>query len=65
MSWNLNNQSVTATLRSATTQNITLINRLGIASITSSAKVSPSPLGSFARILSLQAGVDTTVSITI
>jgi hypothetical protein len=65
LSWNLTNGTVNATLQSDITQNITLINRRGISSISSSATISPSPLGESARILALQAGVSTTVSITL
>ncbi len=65
LSWNLTNRTVTATLQSAITQQITLINRPGISSITSSASIASSPLGSFARVLSLQAGVNTSVSLTL
>jgi alpha-L-fucosidase 2 len=65
LTWNIASGKVSATLTSAVTQRITLINRPGIRSITSRAPLAPSSLGSFARVLSLQAGVSTPVSITI
>lgn len=65
LSWNLTNQTVNATLNSAITQQITLISRRGISNISSSAALASSSLGSFARVISLQAGVNTTVSITL
>jgi hypothetical protein len=65
LSWNLTNQTVNATLNSAITQQVTLISRRGISSISSSASLASSSLGSFARVISLQAGVNTTVSITL
>jgi hypothetical protein len=65
LSWDLTAKTVNATLSSDITQEVTLINRRGIASISSSAPIASSPLGSFARVLSLQAGTNTTVSISI
>lgn len=65
LSWNLSNFTVNATLKSDITQNVTLISRRGISSITSSTTLASSPVGSFARVISLQAGVSTTVSITL
>ena len=65
LTWNIASGKVSATLTSAVTQQITLINRPGIRRITSRAPLAPSSLGSFARVLSLQAGVSTPVSITI
>ena len=65
LSWNLTNKTLSATLNSAITQNVTLISRRGISSISSSATLSSSPLGSFARVIALNAGVNTTVSITL
>jgi hypothetical protein len=64
LTWNLSTKTVNATLLSDITQQITLLNRRGISSISSSAPVTSSPIGSFARVLSLQAGTNTTVSIT-
>lgn len=65
MAWNLPALTVTATLTSDITQSITLINRRGIAAITSGATVSASTLGSFARVLALKAGAATQVAITL
>jgi hypothetical protein len=56
LSWDLPDRTATVTLTSATTQAITLISRRGIASITTSAPVASSPIGSHARVISLTAG---------
>jgi hypothetical protein len=63
LSWNMSSNSVNCTLQSAIDQEITLIERSGINSITTSATVSPSPLGQIARVIQLQAGVSTEISI--
>lgn len=65
LSWNLANFILNATLLSDITQDVTLISRRGISSITSSAILASSPVGTFARVISLQAGISTTVSITL
>jgi len=65
LSWNLNEKTITATIVSAATQQITLISRRGIGSISSSATLTSSSLGSFARVISLQAGVSTSISIAL
>jgi alpha-L-fucosidase 2 len=65
LNWNLATFTLNATLQSDITQNVTLISRRGIGSITSSAPLASSPVGSFARVISLQAGVSTSVSITL
>ncbi|HLG77494.1 MAG TPA: RICIN domain-containing protein, partial [Ktedonobacteraceae bacterium] len=65
LSWNLSSQTINATIVSAITQQITLISRRGINSISSSATLTSSSLGSFARVIALQAGVSTTISISI
>ena len=51
------------TLRSDIDQDITLIERSGINTISTSAAVSPSPLGQIASVIHLQAGVSTDISI--
>ncbi len=63
LSWNMSSNLVTCTLQSAIDQDITLIERSGIATISTSAAVSPSPLGQIARVLHLQAGVCTAISL--
>ncbi|MFC5529094.1 glycosyl hydrolase family 95 catalytic domain-containing protein [Cohnella yongneupensis] len=63
LSWDLTTNTLNATVKSDINQSITLIQRRGIDSITSSAPVSASPLGPTARVLQLQAGVSTTISI--
>ena len=55
--------TATVTLTSTVTQAITLISRRGIASITTSATVTSSPLGSHARVISLTAGQQIQVTV--
>ncbi len=66
LGWDLAARTVTVTLTSAVTQNITLISRRGMASVSTSAPVASSPLGSHARVISLSAGqqVQVTVGLT-
>lgn len=61
--WNMSSNSVNCTLQSDIDQDITLIERSGIATINTSATANPSPLGQIARVIHLQAGVSTDVSI--
>jgi hypothetical protein len=63
LSWNTGANSVNCTLQSDIDQSITLIERSGINTISTSATVSPSPLGQIARVVQLQAGVSTGISI--
>ena len=63
LTWNLSAKTVSCTLQSAINQNLTLIDRKGISSIVTTAAVSPSPLGNIARVVELQAGVATNISI--
>ncbi len=63
LSWNLGNSSVTCVLKSDIDQTITLIERDGVESISTSAKVSASPLGEIARTVLLQAGVSTSITL--
>ena len=63
LSWDLPGRSATVTLTSTITQAITLISRRGIASITTSATVTSSPLGSQARLISLTAGQQVQVTV--
>jgi alpha-L-fucosidase 2 len=63
LSWNTGANSVNCTLQSDIDQSITLIERSGINTISTSATVSASPLGQIARVIQLQAGVSTSISI--
>src|SRR5882724_1345449 len=63
LSWNMENNSVNCILKSDIEQSITLIERDGISSISTSATVSASPIGQIARTIQLQAGVNTHISI--
>jgi len=53
LSWNINRKLVSCILKSDTNQKITLVERAGIASIKTSAKLEPSPHGNIARIIQL------------
>jgi alpha-L-fucosidase 2 len=63
LTWDLAARTVTVTLTSAVTQNITLISRRGMASVSTSATVAASPLGSHARVISLAAGQQVQVTV--
>src|SRR5207249_661173 len=63
LAWDLPGRSTTVTLTSAVTQTITLISRRGIASVTTSATVTTSPLGPQARVISLPAGQQVRVTV--
>jgi len=63
LTWNMREHSVHCVLRSDITQDITLIQRSGIRSIDSDAKVSASHLGGIARVIQLPAGKSVHVSI--
>ncbi|WP_230394935.1 glycosyl hydrolase family 95 catalytic domain-containing protein [Plantactinospora alkalitolerans] len=63
LTWDLAARTAQATLTSAVTQNITLISRRGMTSISTSATVAPSPLGSHARVVSLTAGQQVQVTV--
>jgi alpha-L-fucosidase 2 len=65
LSWDMNSGSVNCILKSAIDQNITLIERRGIASIKTTAKTNTSPLGQIARVIQLKAGVSTTIAMQI
>jgi len=54
--WNLDTNSVSCTLRSDIDQNITLIERSGIKTISTEARISASPLGQIARTIHLTSG---------
>ena len=65
LSWDLSARTATLSVTSAINQDVTLISRRGMTSVTTSAPVTLSPLGSYARIVSLTAGqrVDITVAL--
>ena len=63
LAWDLPGRTTTVTLTSAVTQAITLISRRGIASLTTSAPIASSPLGSHARVISLTAGQQVQVTV--
>jgi len=65
LTWDLDKSLVNCTLRSDIDQDITLIERDGIKSISAKAKTSPSSLGQIARIVHLKAGEDTSVAISL
>lgn len=65
LSWDLNARTVTLSATSAVPQDVTLISRRGITSVTGTARLTASPLGSHARVMSMTAGqrVDLTVGL--
>jgi hypothetical protein len=63
LSWNMSSNSVDCILNSDIDQSITLIERSGINSISTSAIVNPSPLGQIARVIQLKSGINTSVAI--
>ena len=63
LSWDMNRKLVSCILKSDTDQKITLIERTGIGSIKTSAKVESSPLGTMARLISLKKGEQVFLSI--
>ncbi|WP_055526518.1 glycosyl hydrolase family 95 catalytic domain-containing protein, partial [Streptomyces graminilatus] len=63
LAWDLAGRTATVVLTSAVTQDITLISRRGMTSVTTAATVAPSSLGGHARVVSLTAGTRTTVTI--
>lgn len=65
LSWDLSARTATLSVTSAIDQDVTLISRRGMTSVTTSAPVTVSPLGPYARVLSLTAGrrVDVTVAL--
>ncbi|MGW3961015.1 RICIN domain-containing protein [Amycolatopsis sp. NPDC005003] len=63
LSWDLSARTATVSVTSAIDQAVTLISRRGMTSVTTSAPVTPSPLGSYARVVSLTA--DQRVEITV
>ena len=63
LSWDMSANTVNAMVKSDIDQQITLIERSGIRTLTSSAAVGVSPLGDIARVVQLKAGVSTPISI--
>jgi len=63
LSWDMGGNSVDCILKSDIDQSITLIERSGINTISTSAPASSSSLGQIARVVQLQAGVSTSISI--
>ncbi|TDC64687.1 lectin [Micromonospora sp. KC207] len=65
LGWDLAARTATVTLTSAVTQDITLISRRGMASVSTSAPVASSPLGSHARVISLTAGQQVQITVNL
>jgi hypothetical protein len=65
LSWDLAARTVTASLTSDVDQTVTLISRRGMASVTTTAPVAPSPIGPHARLLTLVAGQRTDVTVSL
>jgi len=65
LSWDMNANTVNATVKSDIDQDITLIERSGIKTLTSPAPAGVSPLGDIARVIQLKAGVSTPISIAL
>ena len=63
LKWNMENKSVDCVLKSDIDQSITLIERNGIKSIKTSAKVKSSPIGEIGCVVQLKARVSTSISI--
>jgi alpha-L-fucosidase 2 len=63
LSWDMISGSVTCVLKSDINQSITLIERNGIASITTDVPVIQSPLGKIARVIRLRGGTSTSIKI--
>ncbi|MGW4058045.1 glycosyl hydrolase family 95 catalytic domain-containing protein [Amycolatopsis sp. NPDC004747] len=63
LGWDLSARTATLSVTSAIDQAVTLISRRGLTSVTTSAPVAPSPLGSYARVVTLAA--DQRVDITV
>jgi hypothetical protein len=61
LEWDMSNQTIKCTVKSNIDQNITLIQRQGIMSITSNAPVNPSGIGKEGRIIKLEAGKSTNI----
>jgi Trehalose and maltose hydrolases (possible phosphorylases) len=62
LEWDMNNHTIKCTIKSDIDQDITLIQRKGIASINSNAVISPSGIGNEGRIVKLKAGESTDIT---
>ncbi|MEQ0564898.1 glycoside hydrolase N-terminal domain-containing protein [Amycolatopsis sp. NEAU-NG30] len=65
LGWDLAARTATLSMTSAIDQDVTLISRRGLTSVTTSAPVATSPLGSSARVVSLTAGQRVEVTVTL
>jgi hypothetical protein len=65
LGWDLGARTATLSMTSAIDQDVTLISRRGLTSVTTSAPVATSPLGSSARVVSLTAGQRVEVTVTL
>jgi alpha-L-fucosidase 2 len=65
LTWNMGTGTLACVLKSDIDQDLTLIERAGIQTISTDAQVSASPLGPIARVVHLTAGVVTPISIGI
>jgi hypothetical protein len=65
LTWDLGTGSIAATVASDIEQDVTLIVRKGIRSITTTAATRDSPLGSIAKVVHLAAGASTTIAISV
>ncbi|MFF3595920.1 glycosyl hydrolase family 95 catalytic domain-containing protein [Kitasatospora indigofera] len=63
LAWDTAARTATVILTSDITQNVSLICRRGITSVTTAATVTPSPLGAHARNVALTAGTRTTITL--
>src|SRR5262249_45180409 len=65
LSWDLGTGSIAATVASDIEQDVTLIVRKGIRTITTTAATSDSPLGPLAKVVHLAPGASTTIAISV
>ncbi|GGU54515.1 glycosyl hydrolase family 95 catalytic domain-containing protein [Lentzea flava] len=65
LSWDLSARTATVSITSAVDQTVTLISRRGMTSVSTTAPIAPSPLGSHARQLTLVAGQRTDVAVSL
>jgi hypothetical protein len=64
-SWDLSARTATLSVTSAVNQDVTLISRRGMTSVTTSATVASSPLGTHARKVTLAAGQRTDITVSL
>lgn len=65
LSWDMKSGSIICVLKSDIDQNITVVERRGIADINAGAPVAQSPLGKIARVVYLRAGAITSIKISV